>query len=53
LLANGAEINARTNDGRTAVTEALRLKHAETAAYLRTKGGTGAEITVDLMQEPK
>ncbi len=53
LLANGAEINARTNDGRTAVTEALRRKHSETAEYLRSKGGTGAEIIGDLMQDPK
>jgi ankyrin repeat protein len=53
FLGAGAEINSRTDDGRTAVTEALRGKHPELADYLRTKGGHGAEITADLMAPPK
>jgi ankyrin repeat protein len=44
LLESGAEINSRTDDGRTPVTEAERRKHPELAAYLRSKGGVGAEI---------
>ncbi|HEX8106542.1 MAG TPA: ankyrin repeat domain-containing protein [Kofleriaceae bacterium] len=53
LLGAGAEINSRSDDGRTAVTEALRGKHAEIADYLRGKGGHGAEITANLEAEPK
>jgi ankyrin repeat protein len=53
LLANGAEIEARANDGRNAVSEAERGKHAEIAAYLRTRGGTDTRITADLSAEPK
>ena len=53
FLGAGAEINSRTDDGRTAVTEALRGKHPELADYLRSKGGHGAEITADLMAPPK
>lgn len=53
FLGAGAEINSRTDDGRTAVTEALRGKHPELADYLRSKGGHGAEITADLMAPPR
>src|SRR5262249_8724400 len=53
LLAHGAEINARSNDGRTPVTEALRGGHKELSAYLRSKGGKGAEITADLLASPE
>lgn len=53
FLGAGAEINSRSDDGRTAVTEALRGKHPELADYLRSKGGHGAEITADLMAPPK
>jgi ankyrin repeat protein len=53
FLGAGAEINSRSDDGRTAVTEALRGKHPELADYLRSKGGHGAEITADLMASPK
>jgi ankyrin repeat protein len=53
LLAAGAEINSRADDGRTALTEALRANHPELADYLRSKGGHGAEITADLMAPPK
>jgi ankyrin repeat protein len=52
LLAHGAEINARTNDGRTPLTEALRGGHKELAAYIKTKGGKGGEITADLTASP-
>jgi len=51
LLESGAEINSRTDDGRTAVTEAERRKHPELAAYLRSKGGVGAEIA-DVTSSP-
>jgi uncharacterized protein len=53
LLENGAEIDARANDGRNAVSEAERGKHAELAAYLRTRGGTDPRITANLSAEPK
>lgn len=53
LLAAGAELDSRADDGRTAVTEALRGKHPDIAAFLKSKGGHGAEITADLMVEPK
>jgi hypothetical protein len=53
LLDSGAEIGARGNDGRTALTEAERGKHAETAAFLRSRGGKNATITADLAREPK
>lgn len=51
LLENGAEINSRTDDGRTPVTEAERRKHPELAAYLRSRGGVGAEIA-DVTKSP-
>ena len=37
LLEKGAEIGARANDGRNAVSEAERGRHAEVAAYLRSR----------------
>jgi ankyrin repeat protein len=52
LLAAGAEPTARADDGRTAVTEALRGKHAELAEYLRTRGARDAAITADLTAPP-
>lgn len=52
LLENGAEIGARANDGRNAVSEAERGKHAEIAAYLRSRGGADPRITADLSAEP-
>lgn len=52
LLGAGAEINARADDGRTAVSEALRGKHPELAAYLRSRGGRDPEITADLTRAP-
>jgi ankyrin repeat protein len=51
-LVQGAEIDARTNDGRTAVTEATRRKHPELAEYLKSTGGSDGEITKNLMQPP-
>ena len=48
LLAAGAEINSRADDGRTAVTEALRGKHPEPAEHLRSKGGRAAELLPEL-----
>lgn len=53
LLDHGAEIAARANDGRNAVSEAERGKHAELAAYLRSKGGVDPTITADLTAPPK
>jgi uncharacterized protein len=53
LLNSGAEINARANDGRNAVSEAERGKHPQIAAYLRERGGTDATITADLSAEPR
>jgi ankyrin repeat protein len=53
LLGAGAEIDSRADDGRTAVTEALRGGHAELAEYLRQKGARGVEITADLKAPPK
>jgi ankyrin repeat protein len=52
LLDAGAEINSRADDGRTALTEALRGKHTEIAAYLRSRGAREAAITANLMAEP-
>lgn len=52
LLGAGAEVNSRADDGRNAVTEALRGKHPEIADYLRSKGGHGAEITAKLDAPP-
>jgi len=52
LLDNGAEIGARANDGRNAVSEAERGKHAQVAAYLRTRGATDPGITANLSAEP-
>lgn len=52
LLDHGADLMARANDGRTPVSEAVRGKHAELAAYLRTRGGQDAPITADLAAPP-
>ena len=53
LLEHGAEINSRADDGRTAVTVAIRARHPEMAEYLRSKGGRGAEVTADLGAAPE
>jgi uncharacterized protein len=53
LLSHDAELNSRADDGRTAVTEALRGRHPELAEYLKSKGGTAADITADLTKPPK
>ena len=52
LLQHGAEIGARANDGRNAVSEAERGRHADLAAYLRSRGGKDATITADLSRKP-
>jgi uncharacterized protein len=52
LLAAGAELDSRADDGRTALTEALRGKHAELAAYLRARGAREVEITANLQAAP-
>jgi ankyrin repeat protein len=39
LLMHGADIHAKTNDGKTAVTIAEERKHPEVAALLRDRGG--------------
>ena len=50
LIAKGAEINARDNDGKTALDEALGSGRDETAALLSQHGGkTGEELE---MEEP-
>jgi len=38
LLASGADLQARTNDGKTALTFAQERGHAEVAAFLRSNG---------------
>jgi len=43
---------SRTDDGRTPVSEALRRNHPELAAYLRSKGGVGADVVGDVAQSP-
>jgi hypothetical protein len=48
-----AELDSRADDGRTAVTEALRANHPELADYLREKGARGVAITADLKAPPK
>jgi len=53
LLEHGAELNSRADDGRNAVTEALRGKHPELAAYLKSRGGKTAELTADLARPPE
>ncbi len=52
LLAHGAELSSRSDDGRTALTEAMRNKHEAFAIWLRSKGAPGGEITADLMKSP-
>ena len=53
LLAHGAEIGARGDDGRTAVSEALRGGHPSLADYLRSKGGRDAAITANVLAAPE
>jgi hypothetical protein len=53
LLDKGADIDARANDGRNAITEALRGGHPELAEYLRMRGAKEAAITADLSRAPE
>jgi cytohesin len=53
LLEKGADINARGNDGRNAITEAIRGGHPELADYLRAKGAKEVAITADLSKAPE
>jgi ankyrin repeat protein len=38
LLGNGADLSARTNDGKTALKFAEERGHAEVAEFLRSRG---------------
>jgi uncharacterized protein len=53
LLDYGADIESRANDGRNAITEALRGGNPELADYLRARGAKEAAITADLTKEPE
>lgn len=44
LLAHGAELNSRSDDGRTALSEAVRGKHAAAAEVLKAKGAVMGEV---------
>ena len=47
LIAEGADVNAKTGDGETPLGLAIRFKHPETADLLRKHGGkTGEELSV-------
>ncbi|MDQ6802604.1 MAG: ankyrin repeat domain-containing protein [Acidobacteriota bacterium] len=39
LLAHGAEINSMADNGHTPMAEAIRGRHEDTAALLKSKGG--------------
>lgn len=53
LLDQGADIDSRANDGRNAITEALRGGHPALAHYLRARGAKEVAITADLTKEPE
>ena len=44
LLDHGAEINSVADNGKTPLAEAVRGKHAELAAWLKTKGGVEGPV---------
>ena len=46
LLDHGAEINSRSDSGRTPLGEAIRGKHAEAAELLRSKGAVEPEKVI-------
>ena len=43
LIAKGADVNAKRNDGETPLDLAIGRKHPETASLLRKHGGKTAE----------
>ena len=43
LIAAGADVSAKNNEGRTPLDEAIALKHTETADLLRKHGGKTGE----------
>jgi ankyrin repeat protein len=53
LLAAGAELDSRADDGRTPLSEARRRKHEALVRYLVGKGARGPELAADLTAPPK
>jgi ankyrin repeat protein len=49
----GAELNSRTDDGRTPLSEALRGKHDAVAEFLKSKGAVAGVTGQDLMSTPE
>ena len=48
LIAKGADVNAKIEDGKTPLDLAIHLKRTETAALLRKHGGkTGEELKAE------
>jgi ankyrin repeat protein len=48
LIANGADVNAKTNDGHTPLDRAILNEDTETAALLRKHGAkTGKELKAE------
>jgi len=48
LIANGADVNAKMNDGQTPLDWAISNDHTETANLLRKHGGkTGEELKAE------
>ncbi|MDP6417398.1 MAG: ankyrin repeat domain-containing protein, partial [Gammaproteobacteria bacterium] len=48
LIAKGADVNARNNDGETPLDWAIEENHTETADLLRKHGGkTGEELKAE------
>jgi len=48
LIANGADVNAKNDDGRTPLDSAIKDKHTETTDLLRKQGGkTGEELKAE------
>jgi len=52
LLAAGAELDSRSDDGRTPISEAPQGKHPELAKLLQSKGGHGTESCGDPKAAP-